>query len=73
MRNMMISPLFNMMRSIRDPFDVSWNDAYQQSMIPEDGAIITKTEMVTKKYRVKHGEDGSIKYVPITIEEGKDE
>ena len=38
-------------------------------MIPEDGEIIQQSEMVTKYYRVKHCDDGSIFYEPITKEE----
>jgi len=50
------------------PFDVDWNEAYKQSMIPEDGTIIVQRELVEKKYRVKHESDGSIKYIPFTEE-----
>lgn len=50
------------------PFDVDWNEAYKQSMIPEDGTIIVQRELVEKKYRVKHENDGSIKYIPFTEE-----
>ena len=50
------------------PFDVDWNEAYKQSMIPEDGTIIVQREMVEKKYRVKHEGDGTVKYIPITEE-----
>ena len=50
------------------PFDVDWNEAYKQSMIPEDGTIIVQRELVEKKYRVQHESDGSIKYIPFTEE-----
>ena len=50
------------------PFDVDWSEAYKQSMIPEDGTIIVQRELVEKKYRVKHENDGSIKYIPFTEE-----
>ena len=50
------------------PFDVDWNEAYKQSMIPEDGTIIVQRELVEKKYRVKHDSHGSIKYIPFTEE-----
>ena len=56
------------------PFDVDWNEAYKQSMIPEDGTIIVQRELVEKKYRVKHESDGSIKYIPFTeaVVDGQD-
>ena len=50
------------------PFDVDWNEAYKQAMIPEDGAVIVQREWVEKKYRVKHESDGTVKYIPITEE-----
>jgi len=50
------------------PFDVDWNEAYKQAMIPEDGAIVVQREWVEKKYRVKHEGDGTVKYIPITEE-----
>jgi len=43
----------------------NWEDSYKQSMIPEDGAILVRREWVEKKYRVKHEEDGTIKYIPL--------
>jgi hypothetical protein len=69
MRSMMINPLFDMVRSMRDPFDVSWDEAIRQSMIPEDGSIITRTETVKKQYKVAHKENGTIELVPF---EGED-
>ena len=50
------------------PFDVDWNEAYKQAMIPEDGAIVVQREWVEKKYRVKHESDGTVKYIPFTEE-----
>jgi hypothetical protein len=50
------------------PFDVDWNEAYKQAMIPEDGAVIVQREWVEKKYRVKHESDGTVKYIPFTEE-----
>lgn len=44
-------------------------DIFSKAMIPEDGEIIQQSEMVTKYYRVKHCDDGSIFYEPITKEE----
>jgi len=55
------------------PFDVDWNEAYKQAMIPEDGTIIVQRELVERKYRVKHESDGTVKMVPITEEEVIDE
>jgi len=34
-------------------------------MIPEDGTILVRREWVEKKYRVKHEDDGTIKYIPL--------
>jgi hypothetical protein len=42
-----------------------WDDAYKQAMIPEDGTILVRREWVEKKYRVKHEDDGTIKYIPL--------
>ena len=47
------------------PFDVDWNEAYKQAMIPEDGTILVRREWVEKKYRVKHDDDGTIRYIPL--------
>ena len=47
------------------PFDVEWDEAYKQAMIPEDGTILVRREWVEKKYRVKHDDDGTIRYIPL--------
>ena len=65
MSMMVRHPLRNFFSS---PFDVDWNEAYKQSMIPEDGTIIVQRELVEKKYRVKHERDGTVKYIPFTEE-----
>ena len=65
MSMMVRHPLRNFFSS---PFDVDWNEAYKQSMIPEDGTIIVQRELVEKKYRVRHESDGAIKYIPFTEE-----
>ena len=65
MSMMIRHPLRNFFSS---PFDVDWNEAYKQSMIPEDGTIIVQRELVEKKYRVKHESDGTVKYIQITEE-----
>ncbi len=44
-------------------------DMFNRAMIPADGEIIQQSEMVTKYYRVRYEEDGTIKYEPITKEE----
>jgi len=68
MRSMMMNPFVDMVRSMRDPFDVTWDEAIRQSMIPEDGSI-TRTETVKKQYKVVHKENGTIELVPF---EGED-
>ena len=55
-------PLRNL---ISNPFDVEWDEAYKQAMIPEDGTILVRREWVEKKYRVKHDDDGTIRYIPL--------
>ena len=49
------------------PFDVDWEESWKQATIPADGAIIVRRELVERKYRVVHEEDGTIKYVPVPI------
>ena len=34
---------------------------------PADGTIIVRRELVERKYKVVHEEDGTIKYVPVPI------
>jgi len=55
-------PLRNL---LSNPFDVEWDEAYKQAMIPEDGTILVRREWVEKKYRVKHDDDGTIRYIPL--------
>ena len=55
-------PLRNL---LSNPFDVDWVEAYKQAMIPEDGTILGRREWVEKKYRVKHDDDGTIRYIPL--------
>ncbi len=55
-------PLRNL---LSNPFDVDWDEAYKQAMIPEDGTILVRREWVEKKYRVKHDDDGTIRYIPL--------
>ena len=55
-------PLRNL---LSNPFDVDWDEAYKQAMIPEDGTIQVRREWVEKKYRVKHDDDGTIRYIPL--------
>ena len=50
---------------LSNPFDVDWDEAYKQAMIPEDGTILVRREWVEKKYRVKHDDDGTIRYIPL--------
>ena len=50
---------------LSNPFDVEWDEAYKQAMIPEDGTILVRREWVEKKYRVKHDDDGTIRYIPL--------
>ena len=45
--------------------DIEWDEAYKQAMIPEDGTILVRREWVEKKYRVKHDDDGTIRYIPL--------
>ena len=46
-------------------FDVDWEESWKQATIPADGTIIVRQEIVERKYRVVHEEDGTIKYVPV--------
>ena len=55
-------PLRNL---LSNPFDVDWDEAYKQAMIPKDGTILVRREWVEKKYRVKHDDDGTIRYIPL--------
>mgnify|MGYP003144191596 FL=1 len=55
-------PLRNL---LSNPFDVEWDESYKQAMIPEDGTILVRREWVEKKYRVKHDDDGTIRYIPL--------
>ena len=55
-------PLRNL---LSNPFDVDWDEAYKQAMIQEDGTILVRREWVEKKYRVKHDDDGTIRYIPL--------
>ena len=55
-------PLRNL---LSNPFDVDWDEAYKQAMIPEDGTILVRREWVEKRYRVKHDDDGTIRYIPL--------
>jgi len=55
-------PLRNL---LSNPFDIEWDEAYKQAMIPEDGTILVRREWVEKKYRVKHDDDGTIRYIPL--------
>ena len=55
-------PLRNL---LSNPFDVDWDEAYKQAMIPEDGTLLVRREWVEKKYRVKHDDDGTIRYIPL--------
>ena len=55
-------PLRNL---LSNPFDVDWDEAYKQAMIPEDGTILVRREWVEKKFRVKHDDDGTIRYIPL--------
>ena len=48
-------------------FDVDWEESWKQATIPADGTIIVRQEIVERKYRVVHEEDGTIKYVPVPI------
>jgi len=48
-------------------FDVDWEESWRQATIPEDGSIIVRRELVERKYKVVHEEDGTIKYVPVPI------
>ena len=48
-------------------FDVDWEESWSQATIPADGSIIVRRELVERKYRVVHEEDGTIKYVPVPI------
>ena len=45
------------------------DDIFEQATLPEEGTIITKSRMVTAKYRVKYDEDGVIKLEPLTEKE----
>ena len=55
-------PLRNL---LSNPFDAEWDESYKQAMIPEDGTILVRREWVEKKYRVKHDDDGTIRYIPL--------
>jgi len=44
-------------------------DLWDRALLPSDGQILAQSEMVTKYYRVKYDDDGSIHYLPITKEE----
>ena len=55
-------PLRNL---LSNPFDVEWDEAYKQAMIPEDGTILVRREWVEKKYRVKHDDEATIRYIPL--------
>jgi hypothetical protein len=57
------------MRNTITPLLDRYQDAWNQAMLPADGQILAKSEMVTKYYKVSHEEDGTIKYNPITKEE----
>ena len=48
-------------------FDVDWEESWKQAIIPADGTIIVRRELVERKYMVVHEEDGTIKYVPVPI------
>lgn len=47
----------------------AFDDIFDQATLPEEGTIITKSRMVTDKYRVEYDEDGVIKLVPLTEKE----
>ena len=73
MRSMLINPrLSSMVRTLRDPFS-GWDETIRESMIPEDGAIITRTETVTKQYKCIHEESDAgtivVKFVPVEVHE----
>lgn len=42
----------------------AFDDIFEQATLPEEGTIITKSRMVTERYRVEYDEDGVIKLVP---------
>ena len=44
-------------------------DQAKLACIPEDGAIITRSRMVTERFRVDYKDDGRIVYTPLTEEE----
>jgi len=44
-------------------------DQARLACIPEDGAIITRSRMVTEQFKVEYKDDGTIVYNPITEEE----
>ena len=65
---MNITPFTPRHRGISSFFD-RMEDLWDRALLPHDGQIIAQSEMVTKYYRVKYDEDGSIHYLPITKEE----
>jgi len=42
-------------------------------MLPYDGQVVSYSQLVTKYYKAKHEEDGTITYKPITSEEAKND
>ena len=44
----------------------SFFDQARLACIPEDGAIITRSRMVTERFKVEYKDDGTIVYNPIT-------
>jgi len=68
MRYLTMSPLNMGMTRLGSMFN-AFDDLFDEATLPEDGTIITKSRMVTDKYRVKYDEDGVIKLEPVKEEE----
>jgi len=65
---MNMSPYMPRHRGISSWLD-RMEDLWDRALLPQDGQILAQSEMVTKYYRVKYDDDGSIHYLPITKEE----
>lgn len=54
---------------MRTPWIDRFQDEWNQAMLPYDGQVVSYSQLVTKYYKAKHEDDGTITYNPITKEE----
>ena len=59
-------PMHSMIDSLFDQHAMSFNRMVKLACLPEDGEIITRSRMVTERFKVEYKDDGTIVYNPIT-------